>query len=61
MAGGVKHNQDEIFIEGYSKRTPMGRMMSADELIGALEYFCSEKSSYTSGATFVIDGGWTAV
>ena len=61
VAGGVKHNQDEAFVERYSKRTPLGRMMSADELISVLEYFCSKKSSYTTGASFVIDGGWTAI
>jgi NAD(P)-dependent dehydrogenase (short-subunit alcohol dehydrogenase family) len=61
VAGGVKHKQDDSFIAKYSKRTPLGRMMLADELISVLEYFCSKKSSYTTGASFVIDGGWTAV
>jgi NAD(P)-dependent dehydrogenase (short-subunit alcohol dehydrogenase family) len=34
--------------------------MKSDELNGIIEYLCSNKSSYTTGATFNIDGGWTA-
>jgi len=58
--GGVEHNQDESFKEKYSKLTPMRRMMKKDELNDIIEYLCSEKSSYVTGANFVIDGGWTS-
>jgi NAD(P)-dependent dehydrogenase (short-subunit alcohol dehydrogenase family) len=58
--GGVKHNQDENFIKKYAALTPLKRMMKKDELNGIIEYLCSEKSSYVTGTTFVIDGGWTA-
>ena len=58
--GGVEHNQDESFKEKYSKLTPMKRMMKKDELNDIIEYLCSEKSSYVTGANFVIDGGWTS-
>jgi NAD(P)-dependent dehydrogenase (short-subunit alcohol dehydrogenase family) len=58
--GGVEHNQDESFKEKYSKLTPMKRMMRKDELNDIIEYLCSEKSSYVTGANFVIDGGWTS-
>ena len=57
--GGVEHNQDKDFIKKYSALTPLRRMMKKDELNGMIEYLCSEKSSYVTGATFVIDGGWT--
>lgn len=57
--GGVEHNQDKDFIKKYSALTPLQRMMKKDELNGIIEYLCSEKSSYVTGATFVIDGGWT--
>jgi len=58
--GGVEHNQDESFKEKYSKLTPMKRMMKKDELNDIIEYLCSEKSSYVTGANFVVDGGWTS-
>lgn len=58
--GGVKHKQDEEFIEKYSQRTPMKRMMDKNELNKLLEYLCSEDSSYMTGSIISIDGGWTA-
>ncbi len=57
--GGVEANQDEEFIKKYSKHTPLNRMMKKDELNGIIELLCSSQSSYVTGATFVIDGGWT--
>ncbi len=57
--GGVEHNQEEEFKEKYSKHTPLNRMMKKEELNGIIEYLCSDKSSYVTGSTFVIDGGWT--
>ena len=57
--GGVEYEQDEDFLNKYSKLTPMGRMMKKTELNEIVEYLCSTKSSYVTGSTFVIDGGWT--
>jgi len=58
--GGVENNQDKTFIKKYSLLTPLKRMMKKDELNGIVEYLCSSKSSYVTGTTFVIDGGWTS-
>jgi len=57
--GGVENNQDQEFVKKYSELTPMKRMMRKDELNGIVEYLCSPMSSYMTGATIVIDGGWT--
>ena len=57
--GGVEHNQDEEFKKKYSKLTPLGRMMKKEELNGIIEFLCSNKSSYVTGSTIVLDGGWT--
>jgi NAD(P)-dependent dehydrogenase (short-subunit alcohol dehydrogenase family) len=57
--GGVEHNQDEEFKKKYSKLTPLGRMMKKEELNGIIEFLCSNKSSYMTGSTIVLDGGWT--
>ena len=35
-------------------------MMKKEELNEIVEYLATEKSSYSTGSTFVIDGGWTA-
>jgi len=57
--GGVEHDQDKEFLEKYSALTPMKRMMQKTELNEIVEYLCSSKSSYVTGSTFVVDGGWT--
>jgi len=60
IPGGVQHQQPKTFINKYSSRTPMKRMMHPDELFGIVKYLVSEESSYTTGAEIKIDGGWTA-
>lgn len=57
--GGVEFDQDKEFIKKYSNLTPLKRMMKKSELNGLIEYLVGAKSSYVTGATFVIDGGWT--
>ncbi|MDR2019525.1 MAG: SDR family oxidoreductase [Treponema sp.] len=40
---------------------PMGRTGETGELDGAVIYFASDASSYTTGQLLSIDGGWTAI
>ncbi|GBL40919.1 uncharacterized short-chain type dehydrogenase/reductase y4vI [Nitrosarchaeum sp.] len=57
--GGVEFDQDTEFIKKYANLTPLKRMMKKTELNGLVEYLVGSKSSYVTGAMFVIDGGWT--
>ena len=52
---------DESFLEAVKAYCPMGRVGRPGELDGALIYFASDASSYTTGQILTIDGGWTTI
>ncbi len=57
--GGVEFDQDSSFIQKYSDLTPMKRMMQKNELNELVDFLCNSGSSYMTGSTIVVDGGWT--
>ena len=46
--------------ENLLQRTPMGRFGKPEEVVGAALYLASDASSYVTGQTLFVDGGWLA-
>jgi len=44
----------------FVRRIPMGRLGDVDELAGAVLFLSSPASSYVTGTSLFVDGGWTA-
>ena len=57
--GGVFNQQDSNFVSKVSKLIPMGRMAYPNEYKSAIQFLCSNASSYMNGHNLVIDGGRT--
>jgi NAD(P)-dependent dehydrogenase (short-subunit alcohol dehydrogenase family) len=55
--GGVYENQDQEFVSKLTKLIPLGRMANADEYRSAVQFLCSDASSYMTGQNLIIDGG----
>jgi NAD(P)-dependent dehydrogenase (short-subunit alcohol dehydrogenase family) len=51
--------QNAMLSEHITNKTPAGRMAEPDELTGVALYLASPASSFTTGAVFTIDGGFT--
>ena len=59
--GGVFNNQHPNFVKQYSKRVPLKRLASPDEISPAVTFLLSEGARYITGHNLVVDGGWTAI
>lgn len=55
--GGIYTTQPEEFVEKLSNLIPLGRMANKDEYRAAIQFLCSDASSYLNGHNLVMDGG----
>lgn len=59
--GGVHVDQDQEFVTRLEQLIPLGRMAQPDEYMGAIQFLCSDASSYMNGQNIVMDGGRSVI
>jgi NAD(P)-dependent dehydrogenase (short-subunit alcohol dehydrogenase family) len=57
---GVSNGHEPAFVERFSRKSPMRRLMTPEEVVGAVIFLASDASSYATASNLMVDGGWTA-
>ena len=55
--GGIYNDHDDEFVTKLSSLIPLGRMANRDEYRSAIQFLCSDASSYMNGQNIIMDGG----
>jgi NAD(P)-dependent dehydrogenase (short-subunit alcohol dehydrogenase family) len=55
--GGIYEDQYVEFVNRISNLIPLGRMANSNEYRSAVQFLCSDASTYMTGQNIVIDGG----
>jgi len=52
--------ENDTFTKAATGRIPLGRLLQAEEIAGAIVFLASPLASAITGAVLPVDGGWTA-
>lgn len=58
---GKKKEQSKSFINNYSNKVPLRRLANSNEVASAALFLASDASSYITGSTLIVDGGWSII
>ena len=58
---GSSKKQNIKFIKNYSMNCPLSRLGTAQEVAFSVLFLSSDASSYITGTSFMVDGGWSAI
>ena len=47
------------FQASLKRQVPLGRLATTDDLVGVYHFLAADESSYVSGQSINVDGGWT--
>ncbi len=59
--GGIKDNQNSVFVKNYEHKVPMKRMGNPDDIAPAVSFLISDEAKYITGQNLIVDGGYTAI
>ena len=54
-------NQTKTFLRNYNKMVPIRRLAKPSEVASCIIFLSMDASSYVTGSTLLVDGGWTAI
>ncbi|HVO30167.1 MAG TPA: SDR family oxidoreductase, partial [bacterium] len=55
----TRKNNSPAEIAAIEKSIPLGRLAKPEEIAEVVAFLCSEKNTYVTGQTLVVDGGYT--
>ena len=58
---GSSQKQSKKFIKNYSENCPLSRLGTPEEVALSVLFLSSNASSYITGTSFMVDGGWSAI
>lgn len=57
--GGIEGRVDDEFKKRYAQLCPFKRMLREEEVVGAVDFLATEKSTFITGHNLIVDGGWS--